>query len=264
MITVYNGIAGELPNSLNRGFFYGDGAFETMVFKNGRIDFIADHLQRIDEALDVLKIKAGFTEDDISHLVQNLSRQNHLDQLRVKLVVWRKTGGLFEPSEEEGDWLLILSPFSEAPSEKHKVKAVGSIGHRQSLLSQYKVLGCASYVLAGLKKKETGADEVIILDEDKRVSECLYSNIFWIKNGILYTPSLNTGCIAGIIRKQIILYLDNRSIKVEEVAVPLGELLKADFAFTSNSAGCTILRRIEEETFQQENTLYEEIKNFLF
>jgi len=69
-------------------------------------------------------------------------------------------------------------------------------------VSAFKTLNALPYVLAGNYRKQLGVDEVILLDTHGHLAECVASNLFWLKDGMLYTPSLNTGCIGGIIRQQ--------------------------------------------------------------
>ena len=60
------------------------------------------------------------------------------------------------------------------------------------------------YVMAGIEKQNRGLDDLIILSTKDHVSECIASNIFWLRKGTIYTPSLRSGCIEGIRRAQLI------------------------------------------------------------
>ena len=110
--------------------------------------------------------------------------------------------------------------------------------------------------MAGVFKKEQDADDVILLDTAGNVSECLNSNIFWIKGDFIFTPSLFTACIDGVMRKQIIQKLGVRSLAVIEGEFPPKDLMEADFAFTSNIAGLIPILSIEGKELNKSNTLF--------
>jgi branched-chain amino acid aminotransferase len=67
------------------------------------------------------------------------------------------------------------------------------------------------------------------------IIESISSNIFIVSNGVLYTPSLTDGCIAGTMRMNIInIALDNK-IKVYECTLNPQNLLAADEIFLTNA-----------------------------
>lgn len=263
MIIVYNGQEKLSPDPLNRGFLYGDGAFETMIYRNGQIRFISDHFERLRLATGILKLKSGISEDSFQRLVQSIAHKNNLHEGRLKLIVWRKSGGLFEPEDEAGEWLLIIEKIKPSIPEKTKVKIVTDVRNQYTSLSSYKTLSSSKYVLAGLKKKELDADEIILLDEKGNISECLYSNIFWLKNNKVFTPTVETGCIAGVARKQIITFLQKNLLPFKEGYFSKENLLDADMVFNCNVSGLSILSQIEDTKFNTVPSLFTMIREHM-
>jgi branched-subunit amino acid aminotransferase/4-amino-4-deoxychorismate lyase len=102
-------------------------------------------------------------------------------------------------------------------------------------LSNIKTGNALLYVMAGLAKQSMKLDECFLINENGGICESISSNIFVIKNGTLYTPPLNDGCVAGIMRKQIIALAANHKILVFESAVTDYTLSNADEVFLSNS-----------------------------
>jgi 4-amino-4-deoxychorismate lyase len=92
-------------------------------------------------------------------------------------------------------------------------------------------------------------DEVILLSAKGQVSEAGSSNIFWVKDGAYFTPSLNSGCISGIGRKQIIKKLKQLEMVLIEGEFSPSELLQADKVFTSNVTGISYIEHIGESRF---------------
>ena len=111
------------------------------------------------------------------------------------------------------------------------------------------------YVQASLAKKKAGLDEFILLDEQGNISECLVSNIFWIKNNQVFTPSLETGCIAGIMRLNILRACQMLKAEAWEGFYSKADLLAADAVFTSNITGLRPILAISQQQFKTDHPL---------
>jgi branched-chain amino acid aminotransferase len=89
--------------------------------------------------------------------------------------------------------------------------------------------------MACLYASENGLDDALIQNAGGSIIEATSANIFIVSNGVLYTPELKDGCIAGTMRMQIInIALDN-NIKVYECTITPQYLLAADEIFLTNA-----------------------------
>lgn len=251
----------------NRGFNYGDGLFESIIVKDGKIRFIEDHYERLIKGIASFQILLPefFTLPFLVHQIQLLTEKNKcLPDARIKVIIWRKTGGLFTPASQELDFLISATLYT-APQElvKNKVFFYENIRRSFSPLSSFKTLSASVYVMASLAKKSSGADDMILLDDKGYISECTNSNIFFTKNSKLYTPSLQCGCIEGILRKQIIHICRNDRISLEEGQFSKEELLDSDYVFTCNVAGMAPVRSIGDVAFSVSDPLFEMLQNRL-
>jgi branched-subunit amino acid aminotransferase/4-amino-4-deoxychorismate lyase len=113
--------------------------------------------------------------------------------------------------------------------------------------------------MAGIEKNQLKADDVVILNSDKEVVECLNSNIFWEKDAELFTPALETGCIDGVMRKQIIAELKIQGVSIAEGHFPKEELLNADFVFTSNIGGLSAVMNIENSGLNKGSEIFDRL-----
>jgi branched-chain amino acid aminotransferase/4-amino-4-deoxychorismate lyase len=194
----------------NRAFQYGDGLFETIIFRGGAARYLASHYGRLTAGMAVLDlaVPAGFSAGYLAEAISGLVLDNGLgDQARVKVQVWRRPGGLYTPDSREAEFLVGVAPLpGPAPLRRDQVRFYGEMRLHASPLSRFKTCSALPYVLAGLARRRLGADEVILLDGPGHVAECVASNLFWLRNGTLYTPSLATGCVAGIMRDQILAH----------------------------------------------------------
>jgi 4-amino-4-deoxychorismate lyase len=247
----------------NRAFCYGDGLFETMVFREGKLLFLEDHLHRIGEGLKQLDISVpeSLNKEILYNNIAQLVEKNNLHHnARVKLQVWRKQGGLITPESEEAEYVILASEYKKAQEVKGNAFVSEKVKLNVSSLSKYKTLNFLPYIQAGIEKKKKNADEIILTDLKGNIAEASSCNLFWGKSDMLFTPSLETGCIEGIMRKQIIRFCDAEKIKVTEGLFPLSELMNAELVFTSNVSGLSLIENINGKKIDTQYTLYQAIR----
>ena len=226
----------------NRGFQYNDGFFDTLIFTNKHLRFLPDHLERMQRALRVLGIISPDLlrdEKKLSYAITNLIQKCELATVvvRVKINVWRKAGGMFTPDLEDSEMLISVQPQTSIPPIIRQAGFYNGLPNRFTPYSFFKGPYALHYVQAGLAKKKAGLDEIILLDEQGNISECLVANLFWIKNNQVFTPALETGCIAGVMRLNILRACQMLRLEVQEGFFKQPDLLAADFIFTSNVTG---------------------------
>lgn len=227
----------------DRAFQYGDGIFETIRYENNHLWFWPDHMDRLTAGMAALRLRAPtqLTSSTIQQLVfQLLSANNLLDQpVRIKLQIWRKPGGLYTPSSQEINYLISARPgLSFAITQQSKIAVYDLVRLSESPFSACKTLNSLPYVLAGLHKQERELNDVILLSTEGYLAECVASNLFWFKNETLFTPSLKTGCINGIARRQLLRHFTTHQ---EGFFLP-AELDEAKVVFAANVMGIQVFR----------------------
>ena len=105
----------------------------------------------------------------------------------------------------------------------------------KNLLSNSKTKMGLPYIMAALAAKEKGLDDLFLVDHKGSILETSSCNVFVISNGVLYTPSLDEGCLAGTMRMQIINLALANGIKVYECSLMPQNLLAADEVFLTNA-----------------------------
>ena len=231
----------RLPTD-DRAFRYGDGLFETIRYENGIVWFWPDHFDRLNRGMEAMRLipPPRFSEESLLETIIQLLESNHLRQqpARLKLQVWRRPGGLYTPATQEADWLLTVRPgppFSITP--KSNLGVYEDFRLSPSPVSAFKTLNSLPYVLAALYRQEHGYDDVLLLDIHGYLAECGASNLFWFVGETLFTPSLETGCIDGVLRRQLLRHFD-----VREGLFPPEALDTADCIFCANVAGIQVFR----------------------
>src|SRR5690606_39171475 len=172
--------------------------------------------------------------------------------IRLKLKVWRGGAGLYTPHENYSEILITAEIQKENSPIIEKADFAESVRTNFSHYSFFKGPNSLQYVLAGIEKKQRNLNEIILLSTEGFVSECLASNIFWIKNDMVFTPKSQTGCIAGVMRENLLRLFQAESIAIQEGNFLPEELLKAESIFTTNAAGIKVIWHIGERKFPRD------------
>jgi branched-chain amino acid aminotransferase len=108
--------------------------------------------------------------------------------------------------------------------------------HKQNdFLSNFKTKNGLIYIMAALTAKEKGLDDLLITSPKGSVLEGSSANVFVVSNGMLYTPALEEGCLAGVMRMTVINIALEAGIKVYECHLLPQNLIAADEVFLTNA-----------------------------
>lgn len=242
----------QKSQDVNRAFLFGDGLFETMVFQNGKIRFSGLHFKRLLTGCEVL----GMSSEQLSS-IEEIERALNLGfgedrVLRVRWNVYRSGKGKYTPLTDEVEESLQIEDFYAAPLTKQSAFVHPEIYLSSSPWSSCKTLNALPYVIANRDRVKLGMEEVILLGQGSFVSEAGAANLFWVKSGVFYTPSLGTGCVEGIGRTVIIDLLKSKGIELQEGYFRLDDMYEASSVFTSNVTGVSYLHTLEGKTLGQE------------
>ena len=91
-------------------------------------------------------------------------------------------------------------------------------------------------VVASIYASENGFDNCILLNKDKLVSEFINSNLFIIKDEKIYTPTLKSGCLNGVLRKNLFKILSSSSFELCEQDLSTFDITQSDEIFGTNIA----------------------------
>ncbi|MED1512351.1 aminodeoxychorismate lyase [Bacillus proteolyticus] len=237
----------------DHGYLYGLGVFETFRIYNGHPFLLDDHYERLMDALDTLQIKWTMTKDDIIRILENLLAKNGLKHAYIRFNVSAGIDeiGLQTNVYEEPSVIVFIKPLA-IPGDVVEKEGVILKQVRNTPEGAFR-LKSHHYLNNILGKREIGNGvnkEGIFLTETGYVAEGIVSNLFFVKGGTLYTPSLETGILNGITRAFIIKVAEEQGIEVRESFFTKDELLSADEVFVTNSIQEIVpLYRIEGEDF---------------
>jgi len=248
-----NGESKEHIEVSDRGLQYGDGLFETIAVKSGQAQFLDRHLQRLNAGCSRLLISPPDNK-----LLKNevASLANQADRAVVKIIVTRGTGGrgYRQPDVVKPTRIVSLHPYPDYPNscQQQGIRVrfcVTRLGLNPTLAG-IKHLNRLEQVLARAEWHDPMIQEGIMLDSDGYVVEGTMTNLFFVKDEMLYTASLEKAGVAGIIRGVVMEQAALHGIKIFEGRVSRDDLLSADELFVCNSViGIWPIRQIEHQQY---------------
>jgi branched-subunit amino acid aminotransferase/4-amino-4-deoxychorismate lyase len=226
----------------NRAFRFGDGFFESMRIVNGKALFLENHYARIISTASAMKMQVAsdFSIDILRDQIQEVLKRNEIHAGgRMRITFYRKSTGFYLPKQDEMTYFIEAEPLVD---NEFVLNATGRMvdifsDYKKEInkLSVFKTLNCQLYVQAAIHARDKGLDEALIQNNKLSIIESNSSNLFIVSNGVLYTPTLDDGCVAGTMRMNIInLALENK-IKVYECTLNPQNLLAADEMFLTNA-----------------------------
>ena len=226
----------------NRGFAYGDAVFETIKV-NSKPLFWETHYFRLMASMRILRMEIPmhftpeFLESQIMDLVDTQSKK--AKSYRIKLTVFRATGGYYTPTSNAVKFTIALAPLDSDIYNSHtdscEIELFKDYFIAPNLLSTLKTNNKAINVVGSIFAKENNYDNCLLLNTNKNIIEALNGNIFLIKDNVIKTPPLADGCLKGIIRDQLIeMISQSDNYDLVETSIAPFELQKADEIFITN------------------------------
>lgn len=218
----------------DRGFRYGDGVFETIAIHGGvpyRFDW---HIKRLARGLAAARI--AFPTDGLDKECQALITRNKARDGLLRIQVTRGAGGRGYLPDRKAKPLYIIETAPLAKIPQTPVTLWLSSYRRISpaaLPVRYKLCQGMNQALARMEAEDKGCFEALMLNAKGEICEAASANIFWIRDGTLYTPSLACGAMEGAMRAAI---MQLSPYPVKEVRANIRALIKAETVFLTNVA----------------------------
>jgi aminodeoxychorismate lyase len=229
---------GLIPVS-DRGFLYGDGLFETIPFANRRFFRWEWHLERLRSGLELLHFEGP--EKDLLREAETLLDANSVKEGLLRLVISRGSGprGYSIPQESRPTVVMSLRPAPMAlpchiPSWRLTTTSV--VLPAGATWTSVKHTNRLPNILARHEAEASGADEGLILNTRGQLAEGAASNIFWLEDGRVVTPSLDDGALAGVTRRVVLELCRDLGLAVDEGSAAPDVLRSAQGVFSTLSS----------------------------
>jgi branched-chain amino acid aminotransferase len=219
------------------GLLYGAGLFETMRSRNGIVFRLADHLDRLFHSAAALSIAHSYDKQYIGRAIDQVLEANQLKDARMRLTL---TGGPVAESDEsrKATLLITATPFHPYPADYYRTGVLVVLcpfrQNQTDPMCGHKTTSYYSRLLALNLAHQRKAAETLWFTMDNRLAEGSVSNVFLVKNSMLYTPPVQTPVLPGIARKAVLELAQQQSIETIEKDLFIADLLEADEVFLTN------------------------------
>jgi 4-amino-4-deoxychorismate lyase len=256
MMVLYNGEllpadAVRLPLP-NRGLYFNDGFFETLVWEPAGLRYLPHHLARMKRAAAALSLQlpaALATGATLTATVRQLAATAPEPLQRIRLQLWRSGGGLYAPTTPQTDWLITTQPFTAQETPIQQCDFAETVRTHASPVSFCKGPNALTYVLAAQERQQRGLEEVILLSHEGYVTETVAAAIGWIREGVVYVPAEAAGGVAGTRLAHLQAVAAEMGVRWEVGLFQPQELLTAEAVFTANVAGIRAVEAIGSVPF---------------
>jgi branched-chain amino acid aminotransferase len=237
---------------LNRGFKYGDGFFESILYENAEIQLWQYHWQRILDSIKILGFdnKDSFNSDSLLNILKDLINKNNFDTntCRIRISFYREALGNYLPLNNQFNFFIEISPVTLAPNVPLRLCFYSQLKKQINFLSSLKSNNALIYCLSSIYAQQNNFDAALIYNENDEVIETNNSNIFIVENNKIVTPPLNSGCVNGVYRSYLIA-----NYTVIERTISKHQILNAEYLFTSNAIKkIQLIKAIHNNNFKLE------------
>jgi len=232
-------------------FDAGESVYEVVRIQNGKVLFLADHLKRMQHSLDLIygsfQCSKSAMEDDINLLIQ----ANKIAEGNIKIELRKKDDDFLRllyfiphryPSHKQIEkGVQMRFQFDERPNPNAKISNWNVRGNANSIIDEHQIY------------------ETLLVNTDGFITEGSRSNIFFIKEGQLYSAP-EEWILPGITRAKVLEICKAQGIEVQHQKIHHAELNQFDAAFiTGTSPGVLQVRQIEGFSFITKHPIYNQI-----
>ena len=261
------------------GFVLGDGVWEGLRLHKGRLLFLETHLERLYGGLAKIELDIGLSREALTaEIGRTVAANGMTDGAHLRLMVTR--GEKAAANQDPRNWLgkptIVITAEYKSPSPQIATKGLSLFtssvrctpAHMFDMrLNSHSRLNLITALLEAIR---AGADEAVMLDPGEHVSSCNATNLFWVRDGKVWTSS-GQFCFNGVTRGNVIALCKANGIPLEQGHYPPSDLHAADEAFvTGTFGGLTPVREVDGHVLPDAlpgpvttrlRTLYEALKD---
>jgi D-alanine transaminase len=215
----------------DRGFNFGDGVYEVVHWYNYRPFLLEEHVERLIHSAQVIRIDLPWSKEELTEIALETAKRNNLkdDYIYMQISRGRAIRQHSFPKNVQPTLVMNPQPAAKPPEEvRQKGARVISIPDIRWLHCDIKALSALANILAKQQAKDHNVDDVLYDRAGVGVVEGGSSNIFYYKDGTLYTPPLSPYIFPGITRAKVIEIAGELDIPLGEKVFSLKEVLEAD------------------------------------
>ena len=238
----------------DHGFLFGDSIYEVCRTYGGRPFEVGPHLARLFRSAAGISLDVGRTKEELAAEIDAAVKEAACPgEAYVRLIVTRGVGeiDISPDSCPRPTRILIVKDLAPWPAEQYErgldVAIVSTVRNEIGTVDpSIKTGNYLNSVLALIEAKKRGAREACMLNAHGKLTECTTSNIFFVRDGVLCTPSLESGILAGVTRSGVLRLARESGVSSREGSFGADDLRRADEAFiTSTTRGIMAIGTVD-------------------
>ncbi len=229
---------------LDQGFLYGDGIFESFRSINGKLYQFPLHYKRLAQSAQSLSYPVMFSQADLEEKLLELQRRNQISNGYFRITITRGPGeiGFLRNMESPLTCLIVAREFKGLNEHLYLQGVSLSVAKTrrnapEAINPKIKSISNLNSLLGKLEARAAGAIEVIMLNSRGHLCEGSASNLFWVRDGWVFTPDVSTGLLEGVTRSTIMrLCEDKLKMRVISGEFRLQDLHYSDEVFITSTS----------------------------
>jgi len=225
----------------DRGFLFGDGLFEAMLVRRGKIFRWDQHVVRFQRGVDLLKLTVPYSPEELFRFSMQLIEGNKMPECLLRLNISRgiTARGYSPKNAHHPAVVLSLHPApvldDKGPARWRVITSSYCLPANDPLTS-VKTANKLPEVMARAQADAAGAHDAILLNPGGYIAEGTSCNIFWVRDKVVCTTPLASGALPGVTRAAIHELCVKMKIPYREKSAKPADLLKAQGAFLTNTS----------------------------
>lgn len=246
-----------LVGAENRGVRYGDGLFETIRMRRGEMPLLSFHADRFFNGLIQMGFEkeVHFNQTSLKEAIQELARKNKVtENARIRVNAIRGNGGLYDAQSPKPQIIIEAVKIGEQYDRLNENGLVMGVypdaWKATDRFANLKSNHFLPYVMGALYAKANHWNDAFILNQHGRVCETTIANVFWMDANSIYTTPLSEGAVAGVMRRYLLEYFNEKGQPVVEKPLSVEELGAATAVFITNAiSGIKWVRQFGESQY---------------
>ncbi|MDU5334456.1 D-amino-acid transaminase [Enterococcus sp.] len=223
----------------DRGYQFGDGIYEVIRIYDGYMYTEKEHLDRLWTSAEKIRMTLPFTKEELSQRLHRLADEVGLENARVYFQVTHGTAkprlhNFPDPKEVQPVLVADIQPASRPSAKQNIGIRAGFVEDKRWLHCDIKSISLLGNVLALDEAQQKGYDEAVLV-RDGNVTEASASNLWMVKDEVLYTHPDGNLVLPGITKIKIRELVNALGIELREETFTKEELLAADECFKTSS-----------------------------
>ena len=225
---------------MDRGFLFGDGVYELIPVFNKKVFLLEEHLKRLKNSLNLIQMN---DIKGLDKIISTLIKKNTKNTFFIYLHITRGVQSSRNHISSENIEPTILLMCEDYPSfSKNEIKQGFQATIQNDfrwMKSNIKSISLLGNVLLKNYASSTGCYETLLV-RNKKLTEGSTSNVFIVKDEIIYTPQLSNELLPGVTRGLLIRLLNQNNLKVIESDISQSDLINADEVWCSSSTNAVV------------------------